>query len=261
MSGYTPLFSSLTTGTLCGRWPDIGLWPIVLSLSDRNGIVDVTPAYIAGVTGLPVADVSACMKRFCEPDADSRSSANAGARLELVAEHRDWGWRIVNHGMYRDKARKASFDSARVADGRNAQRMKTRRDPTRPDVSAGDPPSYSDSNIDSEKIKKKNKKALTRPDEVSSPLPDPPPGLDLSAWAEWYAYRKQSPKPIKDYSVAAAQRELASFGANQARVVQHSIANSYQGLFAPKVMAPTKEPTRDAAGNVMMFGGKPVEWA
>jgi hypothetical protein len=45
--GYIPLFASLTTGTLCGCWPDIGLWPVVLSMSDRWGIVDVTPAYIA----------------------------------------------------------------------------------------------------------------------------------------------------------------------------------------------------------------------
>ena len=62
--GYTPLFSSLSTGTLCGRWPDIGLWPIVLSLADRHGIVDVTPAYIARVTGLDLEEVTACMKRF-----------------------------------------------------------------------------------------------------------------------------------------------------------------------------------------------------
>ena len=34
-TGYTPLFASLTTGTLCGRWPDSGLWPIVLS-SERS---------------------------------------------------------------------------------------------------------------------------------------------------------------------------------------------------------------------------------
>ena len=42
MSGYTPLFASLTTGTLCGKWPDVGLWPIILSLADRHGEVDVT---------------------------------------------------------------------------------------------------------------------------------------------------------------------------------------------------------------------------
>ena len=62
--GYTPLFGSLTTGTLYGRWPDIGLWPIVLSLADRQGHVDVTPQYLAGITGLSVDDVLACMRRF-----------------------------------------------------------------------------------------------------------------------------------------------------------------------------------------------------
>ena len=53
MAGYTPLFSSLTTGTLCGRWQDIGLWPIVLSMADKDGVVDVTPVPEAGWRIMP----------------------------------------------------------------------------------------------------------------------------------------------------------------------------------------------------------------
>ena len=142
MTGYTPLFSSLTTGTLCGRWPDVGLWPIVLSLADRHGIVDVTPAYIARVTGLVFDEVVACMKRFCEPDSDSRSSADGGARLTLIdPQHRDWGWSVVNHGTYRERARLSAKNLAEVESGKNRGRMEDRRGP--PDT-AGDPPSDSD---------------------------------------------------------------------------------------------------------------------
>lgn len=149
--GYTPLFESLSTGTLCGKWPDIGLWPIVLSLADRYGLVDVTPTYISHITGLGVDDVVACMKRFIEPDPYSRSSEEHGARLVLHdPENRDWGWRIVNHSKYREKARKSSFDAARSADGRNANRMagrrtETREDPRRPAETRAHPPSDSDS--------------------------------------------------------------------------------------------------------------------
>jgi hypothetical protein len=125
--GYAPLFSSLTTGTLCGRWPDIGLWPIVLSLADRNGVVDVTPSYISSVTGLALPDVIACMKRFCEPDPYSRSPAEQGSRLALVSEHRDWGWKVVNHGFYRERARLMSKREREVASGANAARMADRR--------------------------------------------------------------------------------------------------------------------------------------
>lgn len=127
--GYAPLFSSLTTGTLCGRWPDIGLWPIVLSLADRGGIVDVTPQYISGVTGLSLPEVTACMKRFCEPDPYSRSPAEQGSRLTLVSEHRDWGWKVVNHGFYRERARLLAKNQREVSSGANAARMDNRRSP------------------------------------------------------------------------------------------------------------------------------------
>jgi len=143
MSGYVPLFDSLTKGTLCGRWPDIGLWPIVLSLSDRHGVVDVTPHYLAGVTGLPVTEVTACLARFCEPDPASRSKEQNGARLVLLDEHRDWGWRIVNHAFYREKARLAAKASKEVAEGVNKARMNDRRSPPK---TAADPPSYSNAN-------------------------------------------------------------------------------------------------------------------
>ena len=67
--------------------------------------------------------------------------------------------------------------------------------------------------------------------EISIPPPD---GLDLKAWKRWSDYRKEVRKPIKPASVLAAQRKLAGFGANQASVVEQSIANGWQGLFALK---------------------------
>lgn len=128
MSGYAPLFSSLTTGTLCGRWPDIGLWPIVLSLKDRNGIVDVTPDYLSRVTGLQLEAVVACMARFCEPDPYSRSDAEDGRRLVLVdPDRRNWGWRVVNSGLYRERARLQNKDAARTESGADAERKRTER--------------------------------------------------------------------------------------------------------------------------------------
>lgn len=155
MAGYTPLFSSLTTGTLCGKWPDIGLWPIVLSLSDKHGVVDVTPQYLASVTGLALADVIACMARFCGPDPYSRTRDCSGARLELIDEHRDWGWRIVNHGKYAERARKQNHDQRRLDSGENAKRMsdrrETRRDPTGPDATREHPLSSSSSSSSSNK--------------------------------------------------------------------------------------------------------------
>jgi len=129
MSKYTPLFDSLTKGTLCGKWPDIGLWPIILSMADWNGTVDVTPLYIAGVTGLPEQDVIDCMARFCEPDKYSRSQDCDGRRLELLDDHRDWGWRVINHSKYREKARLSAKNAREVAEEKNKKRMRDRRRP------------------------------------------------------------------------------------------------------------------------------------
>lgn len=158
MTGYTPLFSTLTTGTLCGRWPDIGLWPIVLSLTDRNGVVDCTQAYISGITGLPVDEVTACMARFCEPDPKSRSDTESGARLQLLDEHRDWGWRVVNHGLYREKARLAAKTAREIEEGRNKQRMLDRRSPP---MTAADPPSKLQTQTTNKNLREEGAKALS----------------------------------------------------------------------------------------------------
>lgn len=60
---------------------------------------------------------------------------------------------------------------------------------------------------------------------------EPVEGLDPQAWERWLAFRAEIRKPIKPASVAAAQRVLAKFGANQAAVVEQSIAQGWQGLF------------------------------
>lgn len=211
--GYTPLFDSLTRGTLCGRWPDIGLWPIVLSLADKTGVVDVTAEFLASVTGLPLGDVLACMKRFCEPDPCSRSQECDGARLRLLDEHRSWGWLVINHSKYREKARLSAKAEREVSDGLNAARMADRR---RPPETAADPLSK---RIHKHKKKEEEKSAA------------PPLGLSEEAWKKWREYRRGIGKPLKTVSEEAAMKKLAGFGSAQLDVVDQSIANGWSGLF------------------------------
>lgn len=61
--------------------------------------------------------------------------------------------------------------------------------------------------------------------------PPAPEGLDLRAWDRWADYRKKIRKPIKPASMQPAMAALAKHGANQAAVVEQSIANGWQGLF------------------------------
>jgi hypothetical protein len=81
---------------------------------------------------------------------------------------------------------------------------------------------FANQDQDQDQKQEKDKKGAT------APVP-PPEGLDLDAWAQWQAYRKLKPK-----SIPMAQRKLAKLGPLQADAVEHSIANGYQGLFAPK---------------------------
>ena len=67
-------------------------------------------------------------------------------------------------------------------------------------------------------------------------------GLDLQAWESWITYRAQRKPAIKATSLVAAAEELAGFGSEQGAVVKHSIANGYQGLFAPKAGLNGKHP-------------------
>lgn len=59
-------------------------------------------------------------------------------------------------------------------------------------------------------------------------------GLDATAWTRWEAYRREIKKPIRPTSVYAAQRMLAKYGPLQSEVVEQSIAQGWQGLFALK---------------------------
>ena len=59
-------------------------------------------------------------------------------------------------------------------------------------------------------------------------------GLDEDAWSMWIEYRKQIRKPLKAASMPLAKKRLAALGTQQREAVEHSIANGYQGLFAPK---------------------------
>jgi len=155
VSGYTPVFRSIFEGTLCGQYPDTAAWLFLLALADKNGHVDKTPQYISAVTGMPVDLLISCIERLMQPDPASRSSAEEGRRLVLIDPTRSWGWRIVNHGHYREKARKAMHQIDATASGRDAdrkriarERKKSRRVRTRPAVSGAGRLSDSDADTD-----------------------------------------------------------------------------------------------------------------
>ena len=71
---------------------------------------------------------------------------------------------------------------------------------------------------------------------LRSPIFDPSTvrGLDQQAWAEWLSYRATRKPAIKPASMAKAAQQMAALESTQQAAVDHSIANGYQGLIAPK---------------------------
>lgn len=69
-----------------------------------------------------------------------------------------------------------------------------------------------------------------------------PNWISVSLWREWIEFRQVLRKPIRtEQGANGAIRELEKFrqqGFSPEQVIRHSIANEYQGLFAPKGVRP-----------------------
>lgn len=69
-----------------------------------------------------------------------------------------------------------------------------------------------------------------------------PNWISVSLWREWVEFRQALRKPIRtEQGANGAIRELEKFrqqGFSPEQVIRHSIANEYQGLFAPKSVRP-----------------------
>jgi hypothetical protein len=126
--GYTPVFGSIYTGTLYGRWPAAAVWASLLPLFDRNGELDMSVDALCGMTGWPRELLLEGIRQLMEPDPQSRTPGSGGVRIAPLVEGRSWGWRAVNFAAYRERARLAAKTSREIATGKNRQRMKDRRD-------------------------------------------------------------------------------------------------------------------------------------
>lgn len=238
MSGYTPLFDTLTRGTLSGKWPDIGLWPIILSLADKDGIVDCTPVHISAITGLPVDEVIACLQRFCEPDPYSRSQEYEGRRLVRLDDHRDWGWQIVNHSHYREKARLMAKNARDVQSGREAERKRAARaNGECPPVSAGvrrSPPVSDPSNANANANAGKKNSRLS-----GARVPSRHIDLVFKHWQEVHGHPEAKPTEkrrklisarLKEYGLEALREAISGYALSPFHMGDNPQGTKYDSL-------------------------------
>lgn len=129
MPGYTPVFETMLEGTLYGKWPHTGVWACLLSMTDQKGEINKNPRLIATAIGVPLDQLMQCIADFMAPDPESQSREKEGRRLELLDSSRDWGWRVINAGKYREKARLMGKSKREVEGGSNATRLRDRRGP------------------------------------------------------------------------------------------------------------------------------------
>lgn len=261
--GYTPVFQSVFDGTLCGKWPDSGIWLCFLALADSAGVIDMTPEAISARVGIPVDDLLPIIERLCLPDPRSRSKVEDGRRLMHLDPERSWGWRITNHARYRERARELQ----RSVDGRNAKKVSdwrekkraeqesttTEKNSNKPDVTRCNPEVTSSNPTQTQtQTKEKNtpqspRKRRARFDPKSVELPT---WLSRDLWIEWCENRAQQRKPITQ---PATKQQLADLqrwhddGLDAERSIRNAISSGWQGLFEPK---PSRTAPPDHAGTL-----------
>jgi uncharacterized protein YdaU (DUF1376 family) len=143
------------------------------------------------------------------------------------------GWRSVRC----DKEIAAYHAKAEIAraNGKKGGRKKTAQEPTGNPVGSRPEP---DGNPDATGSKP-NQEPRTKNRKPSVPNGTVTPaaeveGLDQQAWSRWIDYRKSTGRTLKPASIPAAQKAMAAFGDSQVAVVEQSVANGWQGLFALK---------------------------
>lgn len=124
---YSKVFRSIYDGTLADNWQALVTFQQLLILADADGLVDMTINAIHRTTGIPVDILTAGIATLEAPDQGSRTPDMEGRRIARIAEHRDWGWFLVNWDKYRKlttKEEKKEADRQRIADQRNAGKSK-----------------------------------------------------------------------------------------------------------------------------------------
>lgn len=86
---------------MVGPWEALVTFQQFVILADREGFVDMTPEAISRRTIIPLEIIRKGIAALEQPDESSRDPREDGRRILRIADHRDWGWQIVNYDKYR----------------------------------------------------------------------------------------------------------------------------------------------------------------
>ena len=127
---YGKIFESMYDGTLAADWKAMVTFQQLIVLADYNGIVEYTPAALSRRTGIPLDIIEHGIKKLEEPDEWSKSPDEEGRRICRMAEHRPWGWYIVNYDEYKAIASRAEErEKARLRKQKQREKERQATDP------------------------------------------------------------------------------------------------------------------------------------
>lgn len=99
---YGKIFDSIYDGTLAEDWRALITFQQLIVLCDADGMVDMTPQSISRRTGIPIEHIISGIEVLEKNDKYSRTPTENGKRIELIDDHRNWGWHIINHEKYKN---------------------------------------------------------------------------------------------------------------------------------------------------------------
>lgn len=103
MNGYTKLFSNIIDSTIWRESKETKIvWITMLAKADKNGIVEASLPGLADAARVSLGECLDALKVLRETDEYSRTKEHEGRRIEEV----DGGWRVLNHGKYRNRLSK-----------------------------------------------------------------------------------------------------------------------------------------------------------
>lgn len=203
---YTKIFASIYDGSLRKNWRALVTFQQLLILSDKEGYVDMTPEAILDRTKIPEDIILPGIAELSAPDPRSRSKEEGGRRIVPIAPDRDWGWRIVNYGQYRNISTQDELRNYWRGAKKAERQKKAPLEPPPPDSSTSTLP-------------------VIIPESLNTPE-------FISSWTAWMEYRKSMKKTRKPEMMFALQlKELSKSPATAVQVLEQSMRNGWQGLF------------------------------
>jgi len=211
---YAKIFTSIYQGTLRGNTHGLVVFTNLLAHADAEGWVDIHPRAIAEEVGLPIDDVKAALLMLESPDPESRSPDMEGRRISRIDEHRDWGWRIVNHAKYRAiRSEEDRREQNRLAQARwrekNGVSMRKQSKPKQKQIH----------------IQKKE-------DQKTAPVGDLLSDIDPEIASDFKALRAKQRAPITVTALKGIQREADKAGISLEDALRICCENSWRGFKA-----------------------------